>query len=227
MPTEEQWFRLFTKWLSPVFAFIADFLKQLYLIGEEWIKNLWSVLKVFWKDVKSPKRSRALASVVALGVVLYIWFYVPLRDGYSWTMLQWKILTLAHTNWKQSDEPTTMKSIQDFTDAYSMAYGRDCEWFRIHGAVDLLMWREYHRLRNSAYSCTAFLNYPHTKLFPLNVGVPVKDREVITVDALLGRVDYDESGARRYTSIQTSLWKLVNEKEWRLNSMADKQKYNF
>lgn len=226
MTTELQWYRLISKWVSKVLEFFGEFLKQFLSIVKDWTKSLYLVFKSFLKDIQSNNTSRKIAGIIAFSIIFYVWFFIPVRDTFTWLEFEWKVWAITRTEWVPANDTDTFQSVQAFTDAYSFAYGRDCGWFRVH-AVDLAMWRNWGHLTNPTYSCPAFPKYARTKIFPINIGTVIRDREVLTLDALLGRVDYDQQGAKRYTTIQTSLWKLVGEKDWRISDMKNTQRQDF
>jgi hypothetical protein len=226
MNKELGWYRFITKWLSPALAFSADFIKQLGIIAKERWRTIREVFKAFWKDVLSPKRSRSLAALVAFGVIVCWSVILPATSTYQWLSATWREWSLSYQEWPVPDESETWASVKAFADAYSNAYGSDCEWFRTHD-TDILMWTEHRRLRRDSYPCQGFSQYSRAILFPISVGSQMRKNDHVTVDAIIGRVDYDHTGAERYTSIRASLWKLLDEGDWRINRMHNVQKSEF
>src|SRR5690606_12136684 len=100
------------------------------------------------------------------------------------------------------------------------------EWFR-NRDVDIEMWENYMSLYRNSYTCAYFNKASDIILFPIRIGVPKSGDLIETVDVLFGKIEFDQVGAKKYTSIETKLWRVLDESLWRIDRMKNVQKHEF
>lgn len=192
---------------------------------KDWGRDVILLLKKFWADVRSKNRARQVSAFVAFAIVMAWTAIIPGYQTVNWILMKWRVLSLSVREWPHPSESELWQSIEKFTNDYSNAFGSNCEWFRGHD-TDIAMWREHERLRREDYSCPGFQQYSHVKLFPISIGVPEVESDITIVDSRLGRVDYNQSEAERYTTVQATIWKLNDESDWRIDKMKNIQRWD-
>ncbi len=202
-----------------------EFWGQVKDIAKARWKDIEEFFLAFWKDIKTGPGMRRAAAAIAFALVFWWAIYLPAADVAQWLNYHYRVLKLTYIEYPSLENTELYRSIKSFTDNYSRAFGTDCEWFRNHD-TDIDMWRNWKHLYRDPYPCVEFNKYSRTMMFPINIGDPVLDNELTYVDVLMGRVDYTQDGAERYTSPQVKLWKLNDEQGWRIDNMKNKQRWD-
>ncbi len=205
--------------------YAKEFFSQIGHISKARFKEIKQFFFAFFHDIKTGSKTRKLAATFAFALVFWWAIYLPVANINEWLYYHYRVIRLTYAEYPPLLDSDLQRSIKIFAEQYSASFGTDCEWFRNHD-TDIDMWRNWKHLYRDPYPCVEFNKYSRAMLFPINIGDPIVDKELTYVDVLMGRVDYTQEGAERYTTPQIKLWKLNDESGWRIDNMKNKQRWD-
>lgn len=179
----------------------------------------------FLKDFQSAENwQHKIAAVIAIVAVGWFTLYLPVSSIGHWLYWEIREVSISYQEFPIPIPSEIESGVNVFANEYSQSFGSNCEWFRKHD-VDIAMYEKYKRLRNPNYECD-FTSGNRVKIYALRVGDIKQDGVFNTIEVLLGRLEYNDSKAVRYSSIRTKLWQLSNEgaNTWRIDKMKIEQK---
>lgn len=205
---------------------LTAILNEVKIVSFARLGEFKTLFRSFWQDLKTGDWQHRGISIISLLIIISFFVIIPFKETYDFLKWEYREFKINYTEIEPQTKTKLDRQIHQFAEDYTRAFGTDCEWFR-NRDVDIEMWEDLGNLYRDSYPCVNFNNTADIVLFPISIGNTKNGDLIETVDVKFGRVEFNDSGAKKYTTIESKLWRLKDESIWRIDRMKNIQKHEF